>query len=93
MMKANTTFLIGRKGTGKSTIFYRAQHELRKRPAYASYTSAYIDIKTLFETSQVDTTIIAKIDSTIETLPQSSLEKLRLYKSFLPPSFIKLLMN
>lgn len=30
MMKANTTFLIGRKGTGKSTIFQRAQHELRK---------------------------------------------------------------
>jgi DNA-binding MarR family transcriptional regulator len=83
MMKANTTFLIGRKGTGKSTIFQRAQHELRKRPMYAFYASAYIDIKTIFESSQVDPSIIAKVDSASETLPQPSLEKLRLYKSFL----------
>lgn len=48
MLKANTTFLIGRKGTGKSTIFQRVQHELRKRP---NYTSAYIDIKTVYESS------------------------------------------
>jgi len=40
MIKANTTFLIGRKGTGKSTIFQRVQHELRKR---SNYTSAYIE--------------------------------------------------
>src|SRR5947209_12037002 len=44
MLKANTTFLIGRKGTGKSTVFQRVQHELRKR---SNYTSAYIDIKTV----------------------------------------------
>jgi predicted ATPase len=31
MMRPNTTFLIGRKGTGKSTIFQRAQHEIRKQ--------------------------------------------------------------
>jgi len=80
MMKANTTFLIGRKGTGKSTIFQRAQHELRKRSTYAS---AYIDIKTIFESSQVDPNLIAKVESTSGALPRESLEKLRLYKSFL----------
>ena len=30
VMKPNTTFLIGRKGTGKSTIFQRAQNDLRE---------------------------------------------------------------
>lgn len=32
MLKPNTTFLTGRKGTGKSTIFQRVQHELRENP-------------------------------------------------------------
>src|SRR5690349_15188575 len=51
MIKPNTTFVIGRKGTGKSTIFQRAQHELRRSEMYAS---AYVDIKTVFEASQTD---------------------------------------
>jgi hypothetical protein len=80
MMKPNTTFIIGRKGTGKSTIFLRAQHELRKRSKYAS---AYIDIKTIFEESRVDPNLIARVDSVSGTLPKESLEKLRLYKAFL----------
>lgn len=36
LMKANTTFLVGRKGTGKSTVFQRVQAEVRHRPGYAS---------------------------------------------------------
>ncbi len=80
MLKANTTFLIGRKGTGKSTIFQIAQHELRKRQ---TYTSAYIDIKTIFESSQTDPSLITKVDSTSGALSKESLEKLRLYKTFL----------
>ena len=31
MLKNNTTLLIGRKGTGKSTIINRFQHEIRKK--------------------------------------------------------------
>lgn len=80
MIKSNTTFLIGRKGTGKSTIFQRAQHELRRIPTYAS---AYIDIKTIYESSQIDPNLLAKIDSLPEALPKESLNKLRLYKAFL----------
>jgi DNA-binding MarR family transcriptional regulator len=80
MLKPHTTFLIGRKGTGKSTIFQRAQYGLRKRPTYAS---AYIDIKTIFESSQIDPSLIAKVDSTSGALPKESLEKLRLYRAFL----------
>ncbi len=30
-LKENTTFLIGRKGTGKSTIFLRLEQELRDK--------------------------------------------------------------
>ncbi len=45
----NTTFLIGRKGTGKSTIFLRIEQELRKKD---TYLSCYIDVKTIYEASQ-----------------------------------------
>lgn len=80
MMKSNTTFLIGRKGTGKSTVFQRSQHELRKN---SSYASAYIDIKTVFESSQVDSTLSAKLDGMSDALSKGSLEKLLLYRTFL----------
>src|SRR6266699_6480823 len=80
MLKANTTFLIGRKGTGKSTIFQRVQHELRKRP---NHTSAYIDIKTVYESSRADPVLIAKINANSDTLSKDSFEKLHLYRAFL----------
>jgi hypothetical protein len=41
-----TTFLIGRKGTGKSTVFAKAQLELRKRE---DAVSVYVDVKSLHE--------------------------------------------
>ena len=42
----NTTFLVGRKGTGKSTVFAKAQLELRKRE---DAISIYVDVKSLHE--------------------------------------------
>lgn len=42
----NTTFLVGRKGTGKSTVFAKAQTELRKR---SEIISVYIDVKSVHE--------------------------------------------
>ena len=36
VLKPSTTFVIGRKGTGKSTIFQRVQYELRRMTGYAS---------------------------------------------------------
>jgi len=80
MMKPNTTFLIGRKGTGKSTIFQRSQHELRKR---AAYTSAYVDIKTVFESCQVDSELLSRAQQNTGILPEPSLKKLLIYRSFL----------
>jgi hypothetical protein len=51
MMADNTTFLIGRKGTGKSTVFARCQQEIRET---RNKISIYIDVKTLFGTSQTE---------------------------------------
>ena len=50
-LKDNTTFLIGRKGTGKSTLFLKLQNEYRKK---SNTLSCYIDTKTVFESSQTD---------------------------------------
>jgi hypothetical protein len=79
MMRPNTTFLIGRKGTGKSTIFQRVQHEIRKR---SNVTSAYIDIKTTFEKSQIDPSMIERMEKLGTALTRRSLESLLLYRHF-----------
>lgn len=50
-LKPNTTFLIGRRGTGKSTIFLRLQQEIRKQD---NIISCYIDTKYIFESSKAE---------------------------------------
>ncbi len=45
VIEDSTVFLIGRKGTGKSTIFARAQEHFRHQN---KEISAYIDVKTLY---------------------------------------------
>lgn len=49
VLSGNTTFLFGRKGTGKSTIIARAQSEIRKGN---KSLSAYVDVKSINEASQ-----------------------------------------
>ncbi len=80
MVKPNTTFIVGRKGTGKSTVFLRAQHELRRRDGFAS---AYIDIKTVYESSQVDPQLLTKASQLAGSLSPSEIEQLLLYRHFL----------
>jgi hypothetical protein len=46
VLSSNSTFLLGRKGTGKSTIFAKAQSDLRRRK---DLLSAYIDVKSLYD--------------------------------------------
>jgi hypothetical protein len=79
-LKHNTTFLIGRKGTGKSTVFQRAQHELR---GSETAISAYVDIKTVYESSQVDPALIARVTSADTALPSQEVERLLLYRAFI----------
>jgi predicted DNA-binding transcriptional regulator len=78
ILKPNTTFLIGRKGTGKSTIFQRTQYELRHMSGYAS---AYVDIKTAFEESSTDPLLIDQLGP--DTLAPEQIRKLRLYRAFI----------
>src|SRR5262249_13676525 len=64
--RAHTTFVIERKGTGKSTVFERLQHELRKTN---TQTSAYLDIKTIFESAQPDQALISRLEGRADALP------------------------
>lgn len=46
VLSPNTTFLLGRKGTGKSTIFAEAQSIIRKK---ADSISIYLDVKAIHD--------------------------------------------
>lgn len=46
VLSGNTTFVLGRKGTGKSTLFAKAQSILRER---GNTISVYLDVKTLHD--------------------------------------------
>lgn len=76
-IKDNTTFLIGRKGTGKSTIFLRIEQELRKKDAYLP---CYIDVKTIYESAQTD---YLNLDYLSEYIPPKTLKKYLIERSFL----------
>ena len=80
VLRPHTTFVIGRKGTGKSTVFQRLQHELRKTN---TQTSAYLDIKTIFESAQPDQALISRLEDRADALPSDSIERLALYREFL----------
>ncbi|MCE5211478.1 MAG: MarR family transcriptional regulator [Deltaproteobacteria bacterium] len=78
VLRPNTTFLFGRKGTGKSTIFQRAQESL---DSDKNATWAYIDIKTLFESSTSE--IIGAIPKDMErALSEDAVKKLSIFKNF-----------
>lgn len=76
-LRPNTTILIGRKGTGKSTIIARLQHEIRKNN---DKLSIYIDVKTIFEQAKNFTYDSIQYRNLIT--PQD-LEKYLLHKTFL----------
>jgi energy-coupling factor transporter ATP-binding protein EcfA2 len=80
LLKAHTTYLVGRKGTGKSTLFQRLQSEVRNKKGQ---TSAYIDIKTVFESSQIDPLLSSRLKNHAAALPPESLEKLLLFREFI----------
>lgn len=78
VLRPTTTFLIGRKGTGKSTIFQMAQESLT-RDKYATW--AYIDIKTLYESSTAE--LVGSAPQSYESaLPPDAIRRLSVFKSF-----------
>ncbi|MGJ5050883.1 hypothetical protein ACQR09_27745 [Bradyrhizobium oligotrophicum] len=80
MIRPNTTFVIGRKGTGKSTVFQRAQHEIRKQKRAVS---AYIDIKTVFESASVDPVLLSRVSAEQKVLPEDQIRQILLYRAFI----------
>lgn len=78
VLRPNTTFLVGRKGTGKSTIFQRAQEDLNRQ---TQSTWAYIDIKTLYEASTSE--VVGGIPVDLQNaLSPEAVERLGVFKSF-----------
>jgi hypothetical protein len=61
-LSPNTTFLVGRKGTGKSTIFARAQSDIRKKP---DLLSLYLDVKALYDLISANETVVQVIDADV----------------------------
>ena len=75
--KLNTTILTGRRGTGKSTIIARLQHEIRKS---SDQLSLYIDVKSIFEQSKA---FSYDTDQYTDHFSAQDLNKYLIYKSFL----------
>lgn len=80
LLEPHTTLLIGRKGTGKSTLFQKVQRELLRK---GHATSAYLDIKTIFESSQVDPALGQRLEDNSTALPHATFERFLLQKAFL----------
>jgi hypothetical protein len=75
--KLNTTILTGRRGTGKSTIIARLQHDIRKSN---DRLSLYIDVKSIFEQSKTFSYSAEKYDGHFSA---KDLSKYLIYKAFL----------
>lgn len=80
LLAPSTTLIVGRKGTGKSTVFQRVQHEIRKNKMSA--ISAYMDIRNVFEASQIDPGMASKAEGFDLALSPDQLHKFLLYKRF-----------
>ncbi|HCC08021.1 MAG TPA: hypothetical protein DEP72_07705 [Clostridiales bacterium] len=70
-----TTILVGRKGTGKSTIFQKSMKDIDKDK---KIICLYVDVKTLYDNSTP--TITVNTDTTVQS---EELIKYFIYKSFL----------
>lgn len=73
----STTFLVGRKGTGKSTIFLKLENEYRKKKGYLP---CYVDVKTIYEASQ---TVAANYQYLSEYLDDSYLKRYLIARNFI----------
>lgn len=77
---ANTTLIVGRKGTGKSTVFQKLQHDVRKSN---DRLTAYVDIKTIWDSAQVDIGLQERIAAVDIALPPPVVQRMLMYRAFL----------
>jgi DNA-binding MarR family transcriptional regulator len=65
VLSSNTTFLLGRRGSGKSTVFARAQSEILAR---GQNIAIHVDVKSLYDALlSRDTNDFEVLDATIRT--------------------------
>ena len=81
----NTTFLIGRKGTGKSTIFLKLQKEYRNKP---HSLPCYVDTKTIFETSQTE---LSRTDHLEKVISGNTLKKYIIERNFIQSILVSII--
>ena len=86
MLQNNTTFLVGRKGTGKSTVFAKSQFELRKK---SDVISVYVDVKSLHEVLALPAQSVAQ-ETTIDV---GVLQAHQLKKTFLASILTELIIE
>ncbi|SFM36205.1 hypothetical protein [Salibacterium qingdaonense] len=79
MMNNETTFLIGRKGTGKSTIISRAQQKIRQEK---NQMSVYINAKSVHEMSKVSN-LTTNLKAFENVMNKEDIRKLLLLRNFL----------
>lgn len=77
---SNTTLIVGRKGTGKSTVFQKLQHDVRKSN---DRLTAYIDIKTIWDSAQVDVALQERIAAIDFALPPAIINRMLMYRTFI----------
>jgi hypothetical protein len=80
MLRPSTTFLVGRKGTGKSTVFQRVQHELSQDKRVAT---AYVDIKTVYESANVSDQSVDRVQAEADSLQVERIQQLLLMQNFI----------
>lgn len=80
LLADNTCLIVGRKGSGKSTVFQRVQHEVRKNKF--NVISAYMDIRNVFEAAQIDPLMEKKIEGIEAALTSDQVQRFLLYKRF-----------
>ncbi len=76
-LSENTTFIVGRKGTGKSTIFLKMQQAIRGKN---NQICCYIDAKTIFETSKTE---YSNIEYLNEVIPKNILQSYLIERMFI----------
>ncbi|MBC1800140.1 hypothetical protein [Listeria booriae] len=77
LLYPNTTFLIGKRGTGKSTIIARAQQKIR---ADKDYLSVYVNAKTVYEMDRNNSSVE---DINKNILSNAEIKQLRILQMFL----------
>ncbi len=88
VLSGNTTFLLGRKGTGKSTIFARAQSELRSKD---DVIAIYVDVKSIYDIMRASNPAVSDVD--LESVDLGVYREHLLRKHFLGASLAEILLE